>query len=129
MLEKLATMYEILVFTAGEKDYADPILDYIDQNNVLFKKRLYRTDCIKLENFYIKDLGIILDRKREKMCLVDNSILSFAFDLDNGIPINSFIGNEEDDRELLYLYSFLEEASKEPDVRVNIRENFKLSHL
>ena len=46
MLEKLATMYEILVFTAGEKDYADPILDYIDQNNVLFKKRLYRTDCI-----------------------------------------------------------------------------------
>ena len=122
-------MYEILVFTAGEKDYADPILDYIDQNNVLFKKRLYRTDCIKLENFYIKDLGIILDRKREKMCLVDNSILSFAFDLDNGIPINSFIGNEEDDRELLYLYSFLEEASKEPDVRVNIRENFKLSHL
>ena len=122
-------MYEILVFTAGEKDYADPILDYIDQNNVLFKKRLYRTDCIQLENFYIKDLGIILDRSREKMCLVDNSILSFAFDLDNGVPINSFVGNEEDDRELLYLYSFLEEASKEPDIQVSIRENFKLSHL
>lgn len=43
------------------------------------------------------------------MCIVDNSILAFAFDLDNGVPINSFVGNEEDDRELLFLYSFLEE--------------------
>lgn len=63
------------------------------------------------------------------MCIVDNSILSFAFDLDNGVPINSYIGNEEDDRELLFLYSFLEEAAQAPDMRVNIRDSFKLSHL
>ena len=63
------------------------------------------------------------------MCIVDNSILSFAFDLDNGVPINSYIGNEEDDKELLYLYSFLETAAKIPDIRVNIRESFKLTHL
>jgi TFIIF-interacting CTD phosphatase-like protein len=41
---------------------------------------------------------------------VDNSILSFAFDIDNGVPIQSFMGTEEDDKELLYLMSFLEEA-------------------
>ena len=63
------------------------------------------------------------------MCIIDNSILSFAFDLDNGVPINSYIGNEDDDRELLFLYSFLEEAVSAPDIRVNIRESFKLSHL
>jgi len=63
------------------------------------------------------------------MCIVDNSILSFAFDLDNGVPINSFIGNEEDDRELLFLYSFLEEAAGVPDIRVNIRESFKLAQI
>ena len=63
------------------------------------------------------------------MCIVDNSILSFAFDLDNGVPINSYIGNEEDDRELLFLYSFLEEAASSSDMRVNIRDSFKLSHL
>jgi TFIIF-interacting CTD phosphatase-like protein len=39
-------MYEIIVFTAGQKDYADPILDYIDPHKKIFKKRLYRTDCI-----------------------------------------------------------------------------------
>lgn len=44
------------------------------------------------------------------MIIVDNSILSFAFDLDNGVPINAFMGYETDDKELLYLISFLEEA-------------------
>lgn len=63
------------------------------------------------------------------MCIVDNSILAFAFDLDNGVPINSFVGNEEDDRELLFLYSFLEENATKADMRVNIKESFKLSHL
>lgn len=111
-LEKLAPLYEIIVFTAGQQDYADQILDYIDPNKKIFKKRLYRNDCIKVENFFIKDLDIILDREREKMIIVDNSIVSFAFDLDNGVPINSFLGTEEDDRELLFLYSFLEEISQ-----------------
>ena len=60
---------------------------------------------------------------------MDNSILSFAFDLDNGVPINSFMGNEEDDKELLFLYAFLEDAAKSEDVRVNIRDSFKLSYL
>ena len=129
VLEKLTQWYEIIVFTAGEQEYADEILNYVDQSNQIFKKRLYRQDCIKLDNFFIKDLDIILDRDREHMCIVDNSILAFAFDLDNGVPINSYIGNEEDDKELLFLYSFLEENASQPDIRVNIRESFKLTHL
>ena len=63
------------------------------------------------------------------MIIVDNSILSFAFDLDNGVPINSFMGNEEDDNEMLFLYAFLEDCAKSNDVRVNIRDSFKLSYL
>jgi len=61
------------------------------------------------------------------MIIVDNSIISFAFDLDNGVPINSYMGTEEDDKEILFLYSFLEECSKSTDVRKNIRDAFKLS--
>jgi TFIIF-interacting CTD phosphatase-like protein len=63
------------------------------------------------------------------MVIVDNSIVSFAFDLDNGVPINSFMGDEENDRELLFLYSFLEEIATVPDVRVPIAAAFKLSEL
>lgn len=63
-----------------------------------------------MENYFIKDLDIFLDREKKDIIIVDNSIMSFAFDLDNGVPINSYYGIEEDDRELLYLISFLEEA-------------------
>jgi TFIIF-interacting CTD phosphatase-like protein len=63
------------------------------------------------------------------MIIVDNSILSFAFDLDNGVPINSYMGTEDDDRELLFLYSFLEEVAGVKDVRKPIAEAFRLSYL
>jgi TFIIF-interacting CTD phosphatase-like protein len=82
-----------------------------------------------VKQFFIKDLDIILDREKEKMIIVDNSIVSFAFDLDNGVPINSYMGMEEDDRELLFLYSFLEEIAEVKDVRENIAASFRLSEL
>lgn len=63
-----------------------------------------------MNDYFIKDLDIFLDREKKDIIIVDNSIMSFAFDLDNGVPINSYYGIEEDDRELLYLISFLEEA-------------------
>ena len=128
-LEKLAPLYEMIVFTAGVQDYADNILDYIDPNKKLFKRRLYRNDCIKLDQFFIKDLDIILDRDRTDMIIVDNSIVSFAFDLDNGVPINSYMGTEEDDKELLFLFSCLEECATVKDVRLKIKDAFKLSYL
>lgn len=90
---------------------------------------MYRTECVKCEQFYIKDLDVILDREKSSMVLVDNSILSFAFDLANGVPINSFMGDEEDDRDLLYLVSFLEEAFYQSDIRVACEDSFKLQYL
>ena len=45
-LERLAEIYEIIIYTAGVQGYADPILDYIDPTNSLITKRLYRQDCI-----------------------------------------------------------------------------------
>ena len=49
MLEKLSQFYEIIAWTAGVQEYADPILDYIDPEKKFFKKRMYRPACIKLE--------------------------------------------------------------------------------
>lgn len=129
ILEKLALTWEIVVWTAGVQDYADPILDQIDPDKTLFKKRMYRTSCIKADQFFIKDLDVILDRQKENMVLVDNSILSFAFDLANGVPINSFMGNEKDDKDLLYLVGFLEEAFYHNDLRKACEESFKLLYL
>jgi len=51
-----------------------------------------------------------MDREKKSMIIVDNSILSFAFDLANGVPINSYMGTEDDDRDLLFMVAFLEEV-------------------
>ena len=128
-LERLSQIYEIVVFTAGVQEYADKILDHIDPDRKMFKKRMYRQDCIQIQDFFVKDLDVFIDREKENIVIVDNSIMSFAFDLDNGVPIQSFWGNEEDDKELLFLISFLEEAFYTQDVRPSIKEAFKLSYL
>lgn len=128
-LEKLSQLYEIVVWTAGVQDYAEPILDQIDPEKTMFKKRMYRTECIKADMFFVKDLDVILDREKANMVIVDNSILSFAFDLANGVPINSYMGNEEEDKDLLYMVSFLEEAFYQNDMRKACEEAFNLQYL
>lgn len=118
-----------MVWTAGVQEYADPILDKIDPEKTLFKKRMYRTECMKVDQFFIKDLDIILDREKSNMVIVDNSILSFAFDLGNGVPINSYMGTEDEDKDLLYMVSFLEEAFYQNDMRKACEDAFNLQYL
>ena len=64
----------------------------------------------------MKDLSIIADRNIKEVIIVDNSIISFAFNLSNGIPIKEFLGNKNDE-ELLFMVSYLEEMFSFPDVR------------
>jgi len=70
-----------------------------------------------------------MDRQKENMIIVDNSILSFAFDLANGVPINSYMGDDPQDKDLLYLYSFCEDAFYESDLRKSCDDSFKLRYI
>lgn len=128
-LSYLSSMFELCVFTAGEKDYADTILNFIDPDRAIIKHRLYRQHCVKPEQgVYVKDLSIIADRNIKDIILVDNSIISFAFNLSNGIPIKAFLG-EDNDEELLYMVTFLEEIFGKDDVRPHIDKTFQLKTL
>lgn len=129
VLQYLATLFEICVFTAGEQDYADTILDYIDAEKTVIKHRLYRHHCVNpAPGVYVKDLRIIKDRDLKDVVLVDNSIVSFAFNLSNGVPISAFTGSKNDE-ELLYMVSFLEELFSHYDVRPHVEKTFKLSEM
>jgi len=80
VLQYLSTMFEIVVFTAGEKEYADTILDFMDGDRLIIKHRLYRQHCVSpARGIYVKDLRVIADRDLKDVILVDNSIVSFAF--------------------------------------------------
>ena len=69
-------------------------------------------------------MSIIKDRNIKDIIIVDNSIISFAFNLSNGVPIKAFLGNKNDE-ELLFMVTFLEELFSK-DVRTHINSTFKL---
>ena len=69
--------YELIVFTASKKVYADTIIDYLDPENKFFTKRLYRESCLFVSGVYIKDLKIFKNRDLKDIIIVDKSCLSY----------------------------------------------------
>ena len=123
-LTEVSKYFVVGIFTASVKDYADAVIDYLDPNKNLIKFRLYRNNCINLnDKIFVKDLRIIKGIDIKDIILLDNSIYSFAAQINNGILVNSFF-NDKNDIELYnvlgYLLNFLIKAD---DVRV-INEQF-----
>jgi CTD small phosphatase-like protein 2 len=51
------------------------------------------------------------------MVIVDNYVYSFAYQLDNGIPIVPFLG-DMNDKELVKIVKYLKDIHLEPDMRI-----------
>ena len=85
-----------MVFTAGNKQYADSIIDLIDPEKKWIDYRVYRNKCIRQERKYVKDLRIFKNRDLKNMIMIDNSIISFANHLNNGIHISNYFGSSSD---------------------------------
>ena len=123
-----SSLYELVIFTASEKNYADVILNFIEKDKKYFAYRLYRDNCIYLHPcFYIKDLDIIANIKKENLLIVDNSLFSFGNNLNNGILISSFY-NDKDDTMLCNLAHYLSHLSNVDDVRTANKETFNFEH-
>ncbi|KAI5073797.1 hypothetical protein GOP47_0011810 [Adiantum capillus-veneris] len=108
-LRAMASLFEVIVFTAGLKQYADAVLDNIDIDNCI-KHRLYRDSCKFHMGGLVKDLST-LGRDLRKVIIVDNSPHCYLLQPRNAVPIVSFIDNR-DDRELLDLIPFLSVISE-----------------
>ena len=52
----MAKHYEIVIFTAALQDYADYILDILDENKNLISYRLYRKHTVHNGSIYVKVL-------------------------------------------------------------------------
>ena len=113
--------YHIVVFTASHQAYADAVLNFMDPSNKYFKYRLYRNNCSLVEiddnKFYVKDLDIFDEAYDLKdIIIVDNSVLSFIYHLENGIPIVPYY-NEDKDGSLYVVGLYLMHIYKEDDLR------------
>lgn len=121
--------YEVIVFTASTKWYADSILDYIDPTRTLIQHRVYRDNCVQRQNnVFIKDLRVFKNRELKDLVIVDNAVFSFGAQLANGIPIAPF-KNDKDDREFIHLMNYLEVMKNYDDLRIPNREAFKMEQV
>lgn len=127
-LRRANQLFEVVLFTASLKEYADCLLKSLDPGRRLLKHRYYRDSCSEINGVYVKDLSA-LGRGLKQVVIVDNSLPAFGYHLDNGILIQSWYEDKED-RALDQLWDFLEgELATAEDVRLVLRRVFSLSHL
>ncbi|KAK0550562.1 Nuclear envelope morphology protein 1 [Tilletia horrida] len=114
-LRKVATWYHVVVYTASVQEYADPVIDWLDQGRGLISGRLFRDACIFSNGTYLKNLSIV-DSDLARVCLVDNSPASYLINPANGIPIEGWT-HDPNDEALLDLLPVLDSLRFASDVR------------
>ena len=123
-MEFAARHFEVVVFTASQRVYAERLLDTLDPDAVLVKHRLYREACVLVDGNYMKDLSVI-GRDLSRVVIVDNSPQAFGFQTENGVPIESWF-DDPNDAQLLKLIPLLARLAASDDVRPVLRGKFNL---
>lgn len=124
-LKAASKNYEVIVFTASHQCYADAVLNYLDPENKYIYLRLYRDSCIQVNGMFVKDLRILKNRSLKDIIIIDNATHSFAYQIENGVPIISWY-DDPNDKELKNLIEYLQILTCVNDVREINREVFRM---
>ena len=129
-LDYASENFDLVIFTASDQDYANTIINYIEKDKKYFKMRLYRNNCLFIDpGLYIKDLRIFNSwKKMEDIIIIDNSLFSFANQLNNGILITSFF-DDKSDTFLNIVKDYLEYIKNEKDIREINKESFRFEEI
>ena len=122
LLKEAGKLFEVIIYTASMKRYADPIIDSLDVDNNV-SHRLYRNNCVYTPNGYIKDLSL-LGRNLKNVIIVDDLPISYQRNPDNAIPIDAWI-NGTIDNTLERILILLKELANVDDVRKYLKNAFR----
>ena len=111
-LDEVGKYYELIIFTTATQDYADVLIDAVEEDKIYFDHRLYREHAIIMDNDFVKDLTRI-GRPIDKMLIVDNMPQNFRLQKENGIIIRAFWGEDSYDNALTALIPILVNIAKE----------------
>ncbi|KAG6890257.1 hypothetical protein C0992_002523 [Termitomyces sp. T32_za158] len=115
-LRTVSGWYTLVIFTASMQEYADPVIDWLDAGRGILDHRFFRDSCTQLPNgSFTKDLSIV-EADLSRVCLVDNSPVSYRVNEANGIPIEGWT-HDPSDEALLDLLPVLDSLRFTSDVR------------
>lgn len=115
-LRLVSNWFDVYIFTASAKEYADPVINWLERDRPYFAKRFYRDNCTLRQGAgYIKDLSVV-GVELSKVILVDNSPISYSLNYENAIDIEGWI-DDPTDNELLQLLPLLNSLRFATDVR------------
>ncbi|OAE26704.1 hypothetical protein AXG93_3310s1030 [Marchantia polymorpha subsp. ruderalis] len=115
-LAAVASKFEVVLFTASTKGYADAVLDVLDPGGRI-SHRLYQDSCSVLRGIIIKDLSL-LGRQLSKVLIVDNNPQSYMLQPANAVPISSF-RDDLQDLELVEVFLDLEMIATAGNVAID----------
>ena len=111
-LDEVGKYYELIVFTTATHDYADILIDEVEEDKIYFEHRFYREHAIIINNDFVKDLSRI-GRPLDKIIIVDNMPQNFRLQKENGIIIKAYWGEDNNDNALYELKNILVKIAKE----------------
>lgn len=114
-LEEVSKYYEVVIYTASISKYAEPLMKQLDPNGVCSYK-LFREHWSVCSNIFVKDL-LFLGRDLKDTIIIDNSPNSYAFQVQNALPIPSWY-SDKSDTALYQLLPILQKLAIVDDVRM-----------
>ena len=120
-MKKVCDWYQVVIFTASVRQYADPVIDRLYYSDRI-TARYFRESCSQYEGMFIKDLKTVCGHSGLSRCVIlDNSPISYMWNKENAIPCEAWMGENENDTELLNLLPFLDALRYTTDVRNVLR--------